>query len=358
MKQHFHWRTLTALFVEPIQVYLGLALLFAVFAWIILKFVAYMFQTPFLKYEYYTYLIVFLPILILPVYHLYVILITWYAQRRDFTEAEHIFILLVIAIYSSMIFGAINYSLYRLDKSSFSVDERIVKKEYNEYLLSNQQRLDEAKRVADGSDKIIAELTKLERTTFKRSGNYYFFSNPKRYTFDTNIPGLTIYYVETTTSSEGASVTDYTLEADAWGQKLVIDPEAQLGAREILKPFTNDTVTRDDLVKVFQYQADWERKSIISPVEVKLKSAQESGDAGFPVPMTLFVYQAAMDALNASPRYFNPSSFLTRLMAFVYAFLRYIYFGVFVSVVAKGFVSPTAKANDEGSKVDVPIPAE
>lgn len=354
MKEHFRWRTLTALFVEPIKGYLGLAFFLAVFACFILKFVAYMSQTPFLKYEYYTYLIFFLAILILPVYHLYFILFTWYAQRRDFTEPEHIFILLVIAIYSSMIFGAINYSLYRVDKSSFSVDERIAKKEYNKYLLSNQQRLDEAKRVADGSDKIIAELTKLERTTFKRSGNNYFFSNPKKYTFDTNIPGVTIYYVETTTSSEGASVTDYTLEADAWGQRLVIEPEAQLGPREILKPFTNDTVTRDDLVKAFHYQADWERKSIISPLEVQLKSAQESGEAGFPVPMTLFVYQAAMDALGASPQYFNPSSFLTRLMAFLYAFLKYIYFGVFVSVVAKGFVAPTAKANDEAAKADVP----
>ena len=94
------------------------------------------------------------------------------------------------------------------------------------------------------------------------------------------------------------------------------------------------------------------------PLEDELKRAQESGYAAFSVPMTLFVYQAAMDALGASPGYFNPSSFLTRLMAFLYAFLKYIYFGVFVSVVAKGFVSPTAKANDEGSKVDVPIPAE
>ena len=69
MKEHFRWRTIIALFVEPITGSLGLAFFLAVFACVILKLVAHIFQTPFLKYEYYTNLILFLPLLILPVYH-------------------------------------------------------------------------------------------------------------------------------------------------------------------------------------------------------------------------------------------------------------------------------------------------
>ena len=345
MKEHFRWRTIIALFLKPIKSYLGLAFFLALFALFILKIVAYTFETPFLKYEYYTYLILFWLILIFPVYHLFYILIKWYAERRDFTEPEHILILLVIAIYSSMIFGALNYLLYRSDRGSFSVDESIGKSEYKKYLLSQQQRVEESKRVAEGSEKLVLELTKLERTSFTKARYSYWFSNPKRYIFDTNIEGVSIYLVETTMNGD-QPMTYFTVEADAWRQKLIIDPDAQLGPPGIIEPFMNDTITRDDLVKAFQYLADWERNNIISPLEDQVKRAQELGDAAFSLPMTLFLYQAAMDALGASPGYFNPSSFLTRLIAFLYAFLKYIYFGVFVSVVAKSFAYPTAKGND------------
>ncbi|HVI73116.1 MAG TPA: hypothetical protein VM656_16730, partial [Pyrinomonadaceae bacterium] len=135
--------------MKPIKSYLGRTLFLAVLALIILKIVAHTFQTPFLKYEYYTYLIPFLLILTFPVYHLFYILIKWYAQRRDFTESEHIVILLVIAIYSSMIFGALNYWLYRSDKSSFSVDENLAKGEYKKVLLLQQQRVEKSKRLAE-----------------------------------------------------------------------------------------------------------------------------------------------------------------------------------------------------------------
>ena len=345
MKEHFRWRTIIALFVKPIKSYLALAFFLALFAFIVLKIIAHSFQTPFLKYEYFTYLILFSPILIFPVYHLFYILSKWYAERRDFTEPEHILILLVIAIYSSMIFGALNYWLYRSNKSSFSVDETIGKSEYKKYLLSQQQRVEESKRLAEGSEKLVSELNKLERTSFTKSRYSYWYSNPQKYIFDTNIEGVSIYWVQETAQGD-PPVIFWTVEADAWGQKLVINPEAQLGPPGVIEPFKNDTITRDDLVKAFQYQADWERNNIISPLEDQLKKAQELGDEAFSVPMTLFLYQAAMDALGASPGYFKPASFLTRLMAFLYAFLKYIYFGVFVSVVAKSFVYPKAKGND------------
>ena len=354
MKEYFRWRTIIALFVAPMTGCLGLFFFLAVCASVILKLVAFIFQPPFLQYEYYTNLLLFLPILTLPVYHLFLILSTWYDERRDFTEPEHIIILLVVAIYSSMIFGAINYGLYRVNNSFFSVDETIAKSEYKKYLLSQQQRIEESKRVVEGSKKLISELMKLERTSFTKS-SYSYWPNPRKYTFDTNIQGVSIYFVEFTESE--TPVTHYSVEADVWGQKIVINPEAQIKALD-LRPFMKDQITRDDLVKVFQYQAEWEYSNIILPLEKQLKSVQESGDAAFSVPMTLFVYQAAMDALGASPKYFNPSSFLTRLMAFLYAFLKYIYFGVFVSVVAKRFTSPTTKGNDEGSDANVPIAAE
>jgi hypothetical protein len=345
MKEYFRWPIIIKLFLAPITGYLGCTFFLAVLALIVLKIVAHIFQTPFLKYEYYTHLIPFLLILIFPVYHLFYILTEWYAQRRDFTESEHILILLVIAIYSSMIFGTLNYWLYRSDQSSFSVDENVAKSEYKKVLLSQQQRVDASKRLAETSEKLVLELTKLERTSFTKSRYSYWFSNPQRYIFDTNIEGVSIYLVEETIGSE-TPITYWTVEVDAWQQKLIIDPDAQLGPYGIIKPFMNDTITRDDLVKAFQHQADWERNNIISPLEDQVKRAQELGDGAFSLPMTLFLYQAAMDAVGASPGYFNPASFLTRLMAFLYAFLKYIYFAVFVSVIAKSFAYPTAKATD------------
>lgn len=77
-------------------------------------------------------------------------------------------------------------------------------------------------------------------------------------------------------------------------------------------------VKKMDLISALHYRLGLEQ-NYLSQIRIR--------DAKVVVPLSLFIYQSAMDALGSNPKYFIPADFTTRATALVYALLRLLYFG-------------------------------
>lgn len=333
---HFRWPKIRALFFHPFSTIFGcLLFLFPLTLVIVDSSLRYL-NVQYIRYEYYRNLLYILFICLIVIVHTFFVLTSWYENRFTFFEAEHFFILLVAAIYSSAFFGAINYGLYRLDRTSFHIDEALRSKEFSRDLLSVQKRVDELHKVAQASEKLAAEIARLPLESFSRSRHRWVFG--PTYKLDINIEGASIF-IDTQTYSGGGpmgggvQVTIWTVKAEAWGEEILISPEIQFDSGYIIEPLKEEVVKKQDLVHAFKYRADWERKNRLIPLEEHLAKRREGGAQAMTLSWTLFLYQSAMDALGSSPEYFKPATFLTRLIAFITAFLKSAYFGIFVAII-------------------------
>lgn len=333
---HFRWSKITALFLRPFGPILGSLFLLFPLSLLIVDFILQRRNIQYIRYEYYRGLLYLTFLFSIVVVHIILVLAAWYKERFTFFEAEHFFILIVVAIYSSAFFGILNYGLYKLDNTSFQIDEVLRAKEFSKKLLSTQKRVEELRKVADASERLAAEINNLPREFFRKSRHAWIFG--PTYKFDVNVDGASVFldtqtYTGGGPTGGGVSVTIWTVEADAWGEEITISPHVQFDSNKVIEPLREEIVEKQALVRAFEYRAEWERSHRLVALEEQLRKEQEGGAEAMALSWTLFLYQGAMDALGSSPEYFKPASFLTRLIAFFNAFLKSIYFGIFVALI-------------------------
>jgi hypothetical protein len=86
-------------------------------------------------------------------------------------------------------------------------------------------------------------------------------------------------------------------------------------------------VPKSWLVNLFMSKEAYERTNWILPMK--------RGILRRPVGLGLFLYQAMMDTLGASPKYFTPSAASSRALAFAYAFCKFLFFGIVITTFGK-----------------------
>jgi hypothetical protein len=275
---------------------------------------------------------------------LWVLVREWFQCRASLLESETYVVLFTAAVCLSAWFGLANYTLYFLDGNSFSADKQLEQVFAESQEREWQQRLtDSARIVRTCEDAVrllqqepgeVLQLSKvthdLYRTDLKGSNveiGYILFRDWDKFPPPEIPPGM-VSYVESLSAKIGTETISFRLmkgELDAPYGKYILHPE--MGIPKSL------------LITTFREEAKWEYDAWVSPMK--------SGITRRPIPLTLFLYQAVMDTVGASPKYFSPANFGSRLLALVYALCKFVFFGMLIAALMKQF-KPTKSDEAKG----------
>jgi hypothetical protein len=249
----------------------------------------------------------------------------WWRERQNLYESENYLILVTIAVYFFMLLGAFNYSLYRVNRKAFIIDRTLEEslkssahQERVAWLDQSRRRIkvwsDLGNRISDlnvtSFEKIEAQGGKLIVLPISGASVLLTYSPPARI-----VPPL--WAVEAQLDGERASI----------GSGTHVDFASAIQSLEQ----TSSLIPKNDLVSLFRDASEWERQRWVTPLEKAIEGESE----GAQVPLSLFLYQGAMDAMGSSPNYFLPGNATTRVVALVASFIKYVFFGFFVSLLSK-----------------------
>lgn len=274
---------------------------------------------------------------------LWVLVREWFKCRASLLESETYVVLFTAALCLSAWFGLANYTLYFLDGSSFSADKHLEQVFAELQEREWQQRLSDSARIVRTCEDVVRllqqepgevlQLSKvthdLYRTDLKGSNveiDYILLQNWDKFPPPVIPPGM-VSYVESLSAKIGTETISFRLmrgELDAPYGKYISHPE--MGIPKSL------------LIATFREEAKWEYDAWVIPMK--------SGITQRPIPLSLFLYQAVMDTVGASPKYFSPANFASRLLALVYALCKFIFFGMLVAALMRQF-KPT-KSDEKG----------
>jgi len=269
----------------------------------------------------------------------------WIKARTSLLESETYLILFIVAIYLSMWFGLANYLLYFLNKDSFNIDKQLEQAQETE----SQQRSGDSVRLARACEE-VARLLQQEPGETLQLVKVTHDSYRTVLTGSNVVIGLALFpdwdklppphappaYVKSFSATVGAETISFDAERSVFSG-------AQVSyIKYIEHPETG--IPRSLLISTFEEKARWERAFALNPLKVGITSR--------PIPVSLFLYQAVMDTVGASPKYFTPASFASRLLALVYAVSKFIFFGMLVAALMKQFTDKASKPDDKASKPD------
>ncbi|MBZ5508603.1 MAG: hypothetical protein LAO78_24350 [Acidobacteriia bacterium] len=258
----------------------------------------------------------------------------WFKWRSSLLESETYLVLFTAALCLSTWFGLANYTLYFLDSSSFNADKQLEQVFAESQEREWQQHLTDSARVVRTCEEIVRllqqepgevlQLSKvthdLYRTDLKGSDveiSYILFPNWDKFPPPKIPPGI-VSYVQSLSAKAGTETISFRLmkgDLDEPYGKYIFHPE--IGIPKSL------------LIATFREKAKWEYDAWVSPMK--------SGITRRPIPLSLFLYQAVMDTIGASPKYFSPATFASRLLALVYALCKFVFFGMLVAALMKQF---------------------
>jgi ABC-type sugar transport system permease subunit len=257
----------------------------------------------------------------------------WFKNRRDLLESETYLILFAVALYVSAWFGLANFTLYFSDKNSFVVDKQLEQGFTESQEKEWQQRLIDSGSIARSCEEMVRllqqepgeklELSKVShdsyRTVLRGSNaviNYILFPGWDKLP----PPGIPPVYLK----SISVKIGNQTVSFEARRAELLF-PEP-IG--EFME-HPEGGIAKSFLIATFREKARWEYEFWLNPMN--------AGIPRRPIPLSLFIYQAVMDTVGAGPKYFIPANFSARLLAFLYAVCKFIFFGMLVAALMKQF---------------------
>jgi len=267
------------------------------------------------------------------------LVLDWIKARASLLESETYLILFTVGIYLSMWFGLANYVSYFVNKDSFSIDKQLEQAQETE----SQQRLGDSVRVARACEEVARLLQQEPRETLQLvkvthdsyrtvlTGSNAVLDLVLYHDWDEPHPSSApTAYVKSFSATVGAQTTSFDAERAqfSWTQLSYL--------RYLQRPETG--IPKSLLISTFQERAQWERDFASSGIT--------AGIIHRPIPVSLFLYQAVMDTVGASPKYFTPASFASRLLALVYAVCKFIFFGMLVAALMKQFTSKASKPDE------------
>ena len=258
----------------------------------------------------------------------------WFLEKQSLLESEHYLILVTLAVYMFMLFGALNYVLYLQNQEAFFVDRSLRETFYSKMHSERVKKLSMSRRKVEIWNDLASRTANLPQESFTKSKMGAFWS-PSKYQIALPIEGwkVTISYVPPLMGSPGAPTPPvYRLNVIVGKECVEISSETHIDLKsDLMLLRDSDPLPKDDLVRVFRSAAEWEYKRWVRPLEQEIAVEKED----ITLPLSLFLFQGAMDGLGSSPKYFIAAAGMTRCVAFFAAFLRYMFFGLFVSLLSK-----------------------
>jgi hypothetical protein len=257
----------------------------------------------------------------------------WYKERQSFSESEHYTVLIVLAIYISTLFGALNYTIYQFDTTSFITDESFIKNEQSQNIRAISRDIARSEKVFNDSEKIAAYVRQLPDTKFRRIDitDWWGFLGRTR-TYKMELPGddLSVVIQLVIAGDEGQEI--WTVIAKMGETESTVNNYSGT----FIMPVAQEEISRDDIAKTFESKAEFEKVTWLEPLnqeKERLEKEKESNFTSASISLYLFVYQSAMSMLGSDPGYMKPANFLTRLIAFIYASFKLVFFSIFASLI-------------------------
>ena len=121
-----------------------------------------------------------------------------------------------------------------------------------------------------------------------------------------------------------------TLSVTAGTDLVILNTNNQIDAERLLGPLlaNPNRVQKAGLIAALEYRIDWENRYFVEP-------AKRVRDTETKMPISLFMYQGAMEAVGDGPKYFLPASLISRTIAFFHSLVKFAYFGMFITVLSK-----------------------
>jgi hypothetical protein len=287
---------------------------------------------------------------------------TWRMEEKALLESELYLVLVTLAVYVFMFLGFLNYSLYALDHKAFTVDKPLEESYSARWRGEMQARL----RLHHGNlevlDALTTRLSEVSLGSFKKVMSSQQLFGWYKYRIAIPVAATKVeldYYLG---SDRSRPETRLRVELDA--KPVTISDAETLDVASALKALEDkEWVRKEELMGILRAAAQWERTRWIVPLERDLKR-------DLLMPLSLFLYQGAMDALGSSPKYFEPATALARAVAFCSALAKYLFFGLFLSLLSQRWTSsstdtaavsrPSASGSppeESGGPPDMPLAA-
>lgn len=259
-----------------------------------------------------------------------------FSLLRDATlpllNGEQYLILVLIAVSLSIWFGAANYLIYARNADAFAVDKDLAEKLRSTQEAQWQEKLIEARQTIAGCERVLRALrtepdAELRATQLGVDG-YRIVLKSAPVTIDISLgpDPLEDGHFPTAVFRVVATLNGDRIAVDRFQGFLAqrgVSRWSSLGPRL----YNASVAPKAALMQIFEDESRWQVNNWLSPMQKPISRRA--------APLSLFLYQSAMDTLGASPKYFTPVAFTAKAIALLYAFLKLIFFGMVISTVAK-----------------------
>lgn len=255
----------------------------------------------------------------------------WYSRRTALNEWQHYIALVILAVFASSLFGSVNFFTYLADGRNFIID-----RELNEQLKSRNAEI-----VIGATNALNAEKRKLTLcvqaidSLILSPAGFVRFAFVGERPFERGIISsyrMQLPYGETLNAGEVFGTTEAGTPMQIWSLDLDRDSErisllVSGTTTMFLKP---ERVDKRELIRLLFDESQRHREQISY-----LESVRSRVLSSFHIPVTIFLYQQAMDTIAESPLYFRPVQVLPISIELVYSLIKFIFFGTLISLLAR-----------------------
>lgn len=234
---------------------------------------------------------------------------SWWHHRNELSKLDHRVVLGLAVLCTSQCFGLVGYGLYRIDETSFRADQDLLE----------QQRIARSGEIEDSAAEAESTITWLETIRAQVAAHAEGTLLAQRtWLGDYRVTvGQVEFDLEYHYGSRGAP-SGWTMRIRSGDRSEGVG--IQNGSSKIRRP-ENGTVPKSMLLEVLAERIAAAKRS---------RNAHLARDT-HRVPPWAFSYQWLMTVLGDDPNYLRPNSAISRTLAVVYAVLKFLYIGIFVS---------------------------
>jgi len=248
----------------------------------------------------------------------------WLKYKKKLKANEHFIILTITGFYISIVFGSIHYTLFKIDQSYYYMDKEISNMD-KERLKLNLESSEELIRNLDYINNNLRDTDSL--------GLVKDYNKSSTKIWRTSVDSLKVRY-ESGSSRMGATAEKLELFFET--QKIQIyNPQVY---REYLDEFDlkihlfnkNKYILIKDLKPFIRHRRKWEDEIGVPFLRQLIVTNKD-------IELDLFIYQQILTALNENPNYFKAVSPFSRFFELLFALFKFLYFGVFISIIVESF---------------------
>ena len=247
----------------------------------------------------------------------------WWIQRYELHQLEHRLILGALVFLSSLVGGAANFAIYRIDDEAFALDEKAILRWIHTRNDAVEKRASQHQRDAELYGAVLAGVEASRQPSFK-------FRNQRRsrfhYPIQIPLNGVELAFIYSPPVRTVPGMWALEVSDSSSKREVRIDDLQQPGVGRLFVRPESDSVSKRHLVDILRFSMLWERNAALTLTASKRRA----------VPVAAFMYQSLMAVLGDNPRYFTPQTNMTRLLALVFGVARFLYIGIFVSLVVDG----------------------